>query len=370
MKAALKQCDNTQIMTFSSETALKLVDHLSTAVLLFDDELRLICINAAGEDMLSVSSKRIDGLTPRQIWPSSTFFNRVLNRSLESGAKRIERGVMINLNANRQIRVDCVITPIFNDGGNADEVLVELTDAKNYERVLQEAHQKTVQEAAKEAVQGMAHEIKNPLGGIRGAAQLLEAELDEDELKEYTQIIVNESDRLRNFIDKMLSPSKKSVKVEMNVHEILEYVVSLVRAENTQNINIKKNYDPSIPYIMADREQMIQAVLNLVRNAVQAIDDNGTITLRTRIRRKVTIDNQLNRHVIVLEIIDDGPGIPPEIEDGAFYPMITSRPEGTGLGLTIAQQIVQAHGGLISYERENDKTLFTILLPMEQRNGE
>ncbi len=370
MKNALKQCNIAHIMSFGNGTAERIIDHLSTAILLLDGDLRLKCINAAGESMLSVSSNRVEGMTAKEIWPSSSYFNRAIGKSIETGATRIERSVDIDLNEARSIKVDCMITPILEEEFPT-EILVELTDANAYERVINEENQKTVQEAAKESVQGMAHEIKNPLGGIRGAAQLLEAELNDDGLKEYTQIIVNEADRLRNFIDRMLSPSKTFGKTEMNIHEVLEYVVSVVRAENSHALNIRKNYDPSIPYIKADREQIIQAILNLIRNAAQAIDNTGTITLKTRIRRQVTIQNKLNRHVIVLEIIDDGPGIPPEIEAGAFYPMITGRPEGTGLGLTIAQQIIQSHGGLINYERENGNTYFTILLPIEeQADGE
>jgi two-component system, NtrC family, nitrogen regulation sensor histidine kinase GlnL len=231
---------------------------------------------------------------------------------------------------------------------------------------MQEANQESVQEAAKESVQGMAHEIKNPLGGIRGAAQLLERELDDKGLIEYTGIIINECDRLRKFVDRMLTTSTQPVKSDMNIHEVLEYVISVVRAENSHRLNIKKDYDPSIPSIKADREQIIQAVLNLLRNAVQAIEEDGYITLVTRIQRQVTIRQRLNRHIIEIDIIDDGPGIPPEIESGAFYPMVTGRAEGTGLGLSIAQQLIQSHGGLINYERKDNNTVFSILLPMEQ----
>ena len=260
-----------------------------------------------------------------------------------------------------------MITPIIvNDV--AEEILVELVDADAFVRVMQEVNQQTVQKAAKESVQGMAHEIKNPLGGIRGAAQLLERELDNKELMEYTRIIIHESDRLWNFIDRMLTTSSQPSKSVMSIHEVLEYVVSIVCAENTRCLNIKKDYDPSIPSINADREQIIQAILNLLRNAVQAIDDDGVITLKTRIQRQVTIQNRLNRHIIELNIIDDGPGIPPEIESGAFYPMITGRAEGTGLGLSIAQQLIQLHGGLINYERKDSNTCFSILLPMEQND--
>ena len=260
-----------------------------------------------------------------------------------------------------------MITPTVARDGD-EEILVELVDADAYVRVMQETRQQTIQQAAKESIQGMAHEIKNPLGGIRGAAQLLEGELEDDELREYTQIIINEADRLRNFIDRMLTTSGQPVKSKMNIHEILEYVISIVNAEDTKSQNIIKDYDPSLPDMQADREQIIQAVLNLIRNAVQAIGDNGSITLKTRIRRNVTIQNKLNRYVIELNIIDDGPGVPEEIESGVFYPLVTGRAEGTGLGLSIAQRLIQSHGGLINYERKENNTCFSILLPVESND--
>jgi len=351
-------------MSPSTEIPARIVEHLATAVLLFDRDLHLISINSAGEGLLSVSSKRISGMTPRQIWPNSSFFYEAIKRALFSESTCIERGVDLQLNMDQKLKVDCMITPVMvNDV--AEEILVELVDADAFVRVMQETNQQTVQEAAKESVQGMAHEIRNPLGGIRGAAQLLERELENKELLEYTQIIINEADRLRHFVDRMLTTSNLPEKSDMNIHEVIEYVISVVCAENSRPLNFKKDYDPSIPYINADREQIIQAVLNLIRNAVQAIDDDGTITLRTRIKRQVTIQHRLNRHVIELDVIDDGPGVPPEIESGAFFPLVTGRAEGTGLGLSIAQQLIQSHGGLINYERKGDNTYFSILLPME-----
>ncbi len=352
-------------MSSSSETPIRIVENLATAVLLFGKDLKLIFINNAGEGLLSVSNNRVSGMTPKQIWPNSSFFYEAIQRALVSGSTCIERGVDLDLNLDQRIKVDCMITPVMvNDA--AEEILMELVDADAFVRVMQEANQQTVQEAAKESVQGMAHEIKNPLGGIRGAAQLLERELDNEDLLEYTQIIINESDRLRNFIDRMLTTSNQPVKSDMNIHEVLEYVISVVRAENSQPLKFEKDYDPSIPYIKADREQIIRVVLNLIRNAVQAIDENGTITLKTRIQRQVTIQHRLNRHIIELDIIDDGPGVPPEIESGVFYPLVTGRAEGTGLGLSIAQQLIQSHGGLINYERRESNTYFSVLLPMEQ----
>ena len=352
-------------MGSSIQTAPRIIENLTTAVLLFDKDLHLLSINSAGEGLLSVSHKRVFGMTPKQIWPNSTFIYKVIQRSLYTESACIERGVNLNLNSNQQITVDCMITPIVVDDV-IKEVLVELIDTHAFARVIQEVNQQTVQEAAKESVQGMAHEIKNPLGGIRGAAQLLEQELENNkDLIEYTGIIINECDRLRNFIDRMLTTSTQTVKSEMNIHEVLEYVISVVRAENAYTLNINKDYDPSIPNITADREQIIQAILNLLRNAIQEIGEHGEIKLVTRIQRQVTIRHKLNRHIIVLDIIDNGAGIPPEIESGAFFPMVTGRAEGTGLGLSIAQQLIQSHGGLINYERKDSYTYFSILLPIE-----
>lgn len=360
---ALKQCNN-EVMVDTNQIADRIVENLATAVLLFDKDLRLLSINNAGEGLLSASQKRVFGMTPKQIWPNSTFLYEAIQRTLYSESSCIERGMDLNLNGEQQITVDCMITPVIVDDVVA-EVLVELIDTHAFARVIQEVNQQTVQEAAKESVQGMAHEIKNPLGGIRGAAQLLERELDDKGLTEYTGIIINECDRLRNFIDRMMTTSTQAVKSDMNIHEVLEYVVSVVRAENPYQLNIKKDYDPSIPYIKADREQIIQAILNLLRNAIQEVGEQGEIRLVTRIQRQVTIGNCLNRHIIVLDIIDNGSGIPPQIESGAFFPMVTGRAEGTGLGLSIAQQLIQSHGGLINYERKDGYTYFSILLPVE-----
>ena len=365
MFSALKQCNNKQIMKTLSQSAVNIVENLATTVMLFDKNLQLLFINGSGEDLLFVSYPRVLGMTPKQIWPHSSFFYEAIKRSLNLGSTCIERNVDLSLNNGQTINVDCMITPVMVDDV-AEEIVVELVDAKVFLRVLQEESQQTVQEAAKVSVQGMAHEIKNPLGGIRGAAQLLSNELEDKELLEYTGIIINECDRLRNFVDRMLATTNLPVKSETNIHEILEYVVSVVRAENSHKLHIKKDYDPSIPNIIVDREHIIQAILNLLRNAVEEIGSDGEITLITRIQRQITIQHKLHRHIIVVDIIDNGRGIPPEIESGAFYPLVTGRAEGTGLGLPIAQQLIQSHGGLINYERKENTTCFSILLPLEQ----
>ena len=297
------------------------------------------------------------------------FFSDTIRKSFQFVRTRIERGVEMGLINRDSVKVDCIFTPIvIND--ETKEIIVELVGVDTFVREMQEFNHQTVQKVANESVQGMAHEIKNPLGGIRGAAQLMEKELDEESLLEYTKIIINESDRLRNFLDRMMAANTHPVRSDTNIHEIIEYVISIIRVESSRNLHIEKDYDPSIPTINADREQLIQAVLNLLRNAVQATTNDERILLKTRIQRQITIQNKLNKLAIQLDIIDNGPGIPTEIESGAFYPMVTGHAEGIGLGLSIAQQLIQSHGGIINYERKEDNTYFTILLPVERNNAE
>ena len=356
-------------MDHTEQRAAQIIDHLATSVLLFDENLHLVSINSAGESLLSMSSKRILGLTPEKIWPNTIFFSDMIRKSFQFVRTRIERGVEMGLINRDSVKVDCIFTPIvIND--ETKEIIVELVGVDTFVREMQEFNHQTVQKVANESVQGMAHEIKNPLGGIRGAAQLMEKELDDESLLEYTKIIINESDRLRNFLDRMMAANTYPVRSDTNIHEIIEYVISIIRVESSRNLHIEKDYDPSIPTINADREQLIQAVLNLLRNAVQATTNDERILLKTRIKRQITIQNKLNKLAIQLDIIDNGPGIPAEIESGAFYPMVTGHAEGTGLGLSIAQQLIQSHGGIINYERKENNTYFSILFPIEHNNAE
>ena len=356
-------------MDHTEERAAQIIDHLATSVLLFDENLHLVSINSAGESLLSMSSKRILGMTPEKIWPNTMFFSDMIRKSFQFVRTRIERGVEMGLINRDSVKVDCIFTPIvIND--ETKEIIVELVGVDTFVREMQEFNHQTVQKVANESVQGMAHEIKNPLGGIRGAAQLMEKELDDESLLEYTKIIINESDRLRNFLDRIMAANTYPVRSDTNIHEIIEYVISIIRVESSRNLHIEKDYDPSIPTINADREQLIQAVLNLLRNAVQATTNDERILLKTRIKRQITIQNKLNKLAIQLDIIDNGPGIPAEIESGAFYPMVTGHAEGTGLGLSIAQQLIQSHGGTINYERKENNTYFSILFPIERNNAE
>lgn len=352
-------------MTISAQTALQLIDNLSTAVMLFNDELQLTCINSAGEDLLSLSNRRLIGQSPEEILPQTPTLAQMIRRSLQTGHPYTEHRLELPLHNLRAVTVDCRVTPIMN-GENCTEVIVELVDADTMHRVMRAESLTLLHDAARESLRGMAHEIKNPLGGIRGAAQLLERELRNGNagLTEYTRIIIQEADRLRSFIDHMLSGAKQRNLEEVNIHELLEYVCNLVEAEHERSLQIIRDYDPSLPAVVIDRSQIIQAVLNIMRNAVQAIGDNGHIWIRSRIQRQITIHKKIHRLAVRIDVIDDGPGVPPGIEKGIFYPLISGRAEGMGLGLSIAQSLINAHGGLIEYERAEQKSIFSIYLPV------
>ena len=254
--------------------------------------------------------------------------------------------------------------PLFEEMKLTD-LLVELQPVDRHLRISKEEQLLAQQSTARMLVRGLAHEIKNPLGGLRGAAQLLDSELHDPELKEYTAIIISESDRLQGLMDRMLGPNTPPNKTPINIHEILERVRQLVLAETTEQISIFQDYDPSIPAINADQNMIIQVLLNIVRNAVQAIGSQGEVTLKTRICRQITLGRKRYKLGEKIDIIDNGPGIKPEIMSQIFYPMITGRAQGTGLGLSIAQSLINQHDGLIECNSRPGKTVFSIYLPLE-----
>ena len=220
--------------------------------------------------------------------------------------------------------------------------------------------------AGRQMIRQLAHEIKNPLGGIRGAAQLLERQLPDEELKEYTAVVINETDRLAGLVDTLLGPGGPPNKQPVNVHELLEYVVRIVEAEDDRSLTIRRDYDAGLPLIDLDRDQMVQALLNLVSNAATALEGQGSLSLRTRAVHNFTIGDTRHRVIASIEIEDDGPGIPHDLQDSIFYPLVTSRPEGTGLGLPAAQELISRHGGLIEFESRPGKTVFFVRVPIDQ----
>jgi two-component system nitrogen regulation sensor histidine kinase GlnL len=239
-------------------------------------------------------------------------------------------------------------------------LLAELRPIEEQLRYAREERLVFEQQANRELIRNLAHEIKNPLGGLRGSAQLLERELDKPELREYTQVIIKEADRLQRLMDRMLTPHRTPRVEPVGIHEVLERVRSLIKAEF--DIEIQRDYDPSIPEVVGDREQLIQAVLNIARNAVQSGARN--IAFRTRTVRQITILRQRHRLALELQVVDDGPGVPEEIQDRIFNPLVSGREGGTGLGLSLAQTFVQYHQGVIEFESRPGRTTFRILLPL------
>lgn len=341
----------------------KILDHINQAILLFNKDFRLIYVNPAGEILFADSAKHLLGMSAIKLFKTANqnLFADMLQR-LNQHEPLVDRELILE-NLKRSITVNLSATPILEDG-NLSEILIELQQVDRHLRITKEEQLLAQQNTSRMLARGLAHEIKNPLGGLRGAAQLLDLELHDPELKEYTQIIIAESDRLQELMDKMLGPNKPAHKNQLNIHEVLERVRQLVSVEAGSNIKFQTDYDPSIPELFADKNQLIQAFLNIVRNAIQALQSSGRIILKTRIQRHMTIGRKRYKLVVKADIIDNGPGIQPGLLGQIFYPMITSRPEGTGLGLSIAQSLINQHNGLIQCESEPGYTVFSIYLPL------
>ena len=259
--------------------------------------------------------------------------------------------------------VECRVSPI--ECGDA-VLLVEMTDVTRRSKISRENALLIQHGAGRQMIRQLAHEIKNPLGGIRGAAQLLERQLNNAELTEYTDVVISETDRLAGLVDTLLGPGGPPNKQPLNVHELLEYVVRIMEAEGEKKLTFVRDYDAGLPLIDLDRDQMVQALLNLVRNAATALEGQGTITLRSRAVTNFTIGNNRHRVIASIEIEDDGPGIPADLQDSVFYPLVTNRPDGTGLGLPAAQELLSRHGGLIEFESRPGRTVFLVRIPLQQ----
>ena len=345
----------------------RILDHLNTAILLFNSQLKLTYINMAGEILLADSAHHLVDQTAYDLFKSSDPALLVnLKQCLSMEEPLVERSLTLN-RMTQNVTVNLSATPLASADGCL-EILVELQQVDSHLRISKEERLLTQQNTARLLVRGLAHEIKNPLGGLRGAAQLLDLELQDPELKEYTQIIIAESDRLQGLMDKMLGPNKLPNKKSLNIHEVLERVRQLVQVESSGSLIVKNDYDPSIPNIFADKDQLIQAILNITRNAMQATDSKGNIVIKTRIHRHMTIGRKHYKLAVKIDIIDDGPGIDSDMLNQIFYPMITGRAEGTGLGLSIAQSLINQHNGLIECNSEPGNTVFSVFLPVENGN--
>lgn len=340
---------------------VQLLEVLNTAVLLLNEKLQLVYLNPAAESLFEISQRQVKGHRWCEVMPVSESMMNRLELALHEQRSFTERELELHTAMGQRMSVDCSATPI--DSG---KLLLEVTQVDRHLRIAHDEHLLVQQRAARELLRGMAHEIKNPLGGLRGAAQLLERELANAELKEYTRVITGEADRLTRLVDRMLGPNNVMDTRVINIHQVLEHVRSLVDAEGYPGLVIQQQYDPSIPELSADYELLVQAVLNLVRNAAQAGADH--IILRTRTQRQFTIGQRCYKLVIRIDVIDNGPGIPADMRETIFYPMVTGRADGTGLGLSIAQSMINQHQGIVEFVSEADYTKFTIFMPLEVRN--
>ncbi len=341
-----------------------LLEHLSTSVLVFGTDYRLRYINPAGEILFGQSNRHACGKTIGELFSDAGRVTEQLDDALTSGRVLNQRGCCLELTSGVSLVVNCTHTPVSLPGG-LNGIMLELRKVDHHIRVDQEEQLLAQQEAARAVLRGLAHEIKNPLGGLRGAAQLLEKEIEDEGLREYTRIIIGEADRLQNLMDRMLGPNDIPNIRSVNIHAILERVRELVLVESDSRLVFHQDYDPSLPELKADPDLMVQAILNIVRNAAQALQGSGEITLRTRVRRKFNIGNRQHRLVASVQVIDNGPGIDANLQAKIFYPMVTSRSDGTGLGLSIAQSLINRHHGLIECRSKPGETVFTILLPLE-----
>jgi two-component system nitrogen regulation sensor histidine kinase GlnL len=350
----------------SNERAQRILDSLNTAVLTCDRDLVVMSINPAGEMLFGVSANHIVHRSLMDVCGSDHESWAPLFNAIHTGQPVTAHGMRLTLSPETTIGVDYTATPLVRWDGE-EHLILELIHVDQFLRLAREDTLVDAHAAKRAVIRGLAHEIKNPLGGLRGAAQLLDRELPDRRYREYTRIIIHEADRLRKLVDRMMG-SYRPIRTEpVNIHQVLEHVCRLVQAEKPDGLTIRQDYDPSLPELEGDREQLVQAVLNIVRNAVEAMDGDGRIFLRTRVKRFMRIGNVLHRRVIRVDIEDDGPGVPENLREQIFYPMVTGRAEGTGLGLSIAHDIVGRHGGLIEFTTESGLTRFTVYLPFTNK---
>ncbi len=342
----------------------QILDNLITAIIVLDADLTIDSMNASAEMLLGVSGEQMQGRPINACFSESDGAFVSLQEALIENRNYTKRRAAWVLHSQEEITVDYSVTPSPEMG----KIMLEIQPLDRLIRISREEAMLSSQETSRNFIRSMAHEIKNPLGGIRGAAQLLSKELDDYNLLEYTNIIIHETDRLRNLVDRMLGPRKLAELSLLNIHEVFEHVAAVIKIEAGSDITFRRDYDPSIPYLKGDREQLIQAFLNIARNAMQALlehdQEERCITFSTRIQRRYTIGRTHYPLVARLGIADNGPGIPPEIIEDIFFPMITGRPEGTGLGLSIAQNLINQHNGFIECESKKNFTEFVIYLPL------
>ncbi len=365
-----------------ANTRYQALDLLATLVAVVSGEGRVLYANAALEDALGISRRSITGSALQDCFTEPALLQNALNGARDNAFAALRYDAWLKRTNHEPLPVHVVVAQTEGVG----EVVVELLPLEQQTRQEREERLMDQAQANKELIRNLAHEIKNPLGGIRGAAQLLQMEFSSrpsgqanvpsppgasaKELIEYTQVIIHEADRLQSLVDRLLAPHRRPHVVgDVNIHEVCERVRSLIVAEFPKGLRVVRDYDTSIPEFRGDREQLIQAVLNIAHNAAQALVEriqagDARITLRTRVNRQVTFGKQRYRLALELHVIDNGPGVPDSIKDRIFFPLVSGRDGGSGLGLTLAQTFVQQHHGLIECESQPGHTDFKLLIPL------
>lgn len=348
----------------------RVAEHQFTGIVVLDRLFNVEHMNSAAELLLVRSEKQLVGQPFEALFVKPEQIKEVLYSAMDEGASVSVRSTIWHLNHCGPLSLDFIVSPFMED--DVLRIILEMVPADRAIRISRGEGRSDQSETSRHLVRGLAHEIKNPLGGIRGAAQLLASELPDEELQEYTKVIIEEADRLRNLVDRLLGSHQLPEFASMNVHQVLERVFSLVKAEVGERVSMVRDYDPSIPEFLGDESQLIQVFLNIARNALQALTESGqedaNIIFRTRTIRQFTIMQKRYRIAVRVDIIDNGPGIDRHLLEKIFYPMISGRAMGTGLGLSIVQQFVELHQGAVECESEPGRTQFSVYLPLEAIN--
>src|SRR5690606_34945608 len=338
------------------------LDLLASAVVLLDEGGSAAYMNLAAEQLFGISWRMHAAERFPAIFVDGSPIESLLAEAISNRFDEMRTEMVLERPGHAPLELHATAVPV---GEAFGAVLIQFRETDHRQKLDRVAQPLGPAQANRELVRDLAHEIKNPLGGLRGAAQLLELELGSPELREYTQVIIKEADRLQALVDRLLAPHRKARRLApLNIHEVCERVRMVVQSEFPESLEIHRDYDASLPEFTGDMEQLIQALLNLVRNAAQAMDGKGVIELRTRIARLVTIDRKVSKLALELHVVDDGPGIPEDIRERVFFPLVSGRDGGSGLGLSIAQSFVQQHGGVIDCESRPGRTDFRMLLPL------
>ena len=347
-----------------SEFSSLVLECIATSIIVLDEKLTIVYMNHSAEKLFGITLSQVEHKSLKRIVLLEKNDQLALKESIQSFQGYSVRESRFRLPYRGVVRVDYTVTVSEKENGKGI-VSLEINQVDRRLKIIKEEALLSQQKTTRMLVRSLAHEVKNPLGGLRGAAQLLEYELDSDELKEYTAIIIREADRLKNLMNRMLGPNSRPNFKQVNIHEVTERVRKLLLVDKPKEVTLRFDYDPSLPEIKADEDRLMQAILNIASNAVQSVKSDGHVVIKTRAIRHFTIGNTCHKLLICVKVIDDGEGVPKEMQEKIFFPMVTTKTEGTGLGLSIAQSFINEHGGLIEYERKDELSVFSIILPIK-----